>query len=194
MDMNQNHTINPLTEKQRTLIRRNIGLLKKYYLQQISKGLIPPFYHDEFLEILYEVFCTSAQQFNEETGFKFSTFAYRGLMFGKDKMMSIMARDLRKKKLNPIEELWKHEHTSFYRRTLIKHEKVAKFVDRVSLEERERVAVDLYFHERLSFAKVGKIMGLSPTTVSTIIGRAVSKMRAAAGREGKDMEDFIIRE
>ena len=168
----------PLSEKQQKLVSRNIGLLDKYYEKEIEKGEIPQGYEQEFYSILQERFCISAREFDEETGFKFSTFAHGGMVFGKEFI---------------IQSVQKRESLGVpsFERLVIQHEKVAEFIDTVELPEREREALDLHFNDNLSFNKAGKIMGVSGETVRTLVAKAIERIRKAAVKEGCEKRDFI---
>lgn len=192
-NMNKTTTMcNTLSEKQKKLVSRNMGLLNSYYNGEIQKGIIPRDHENEFFSILQERLCISAMKFDEETGFKFSTFAYGGFVFGKETFFQRLQRARGEALLNPIEELW--EPIVFHRGAFIRHEKIAEFVDNVPLTEKERFALNSYYYDRLSFNRVGKRMGISKETARTIVNRAVGKIKDVAMREHQEKEDFIIKD
>ncbi len=126
-----------LTEEQRKLITGNYGLLRRFINQILSNHKIPPHLSDEFISLMYWKFCISALKYDEELGFKFSTYAYGGFRFA--------LQELRKK--SPSEKyrvkLFNYSLTGFLDphediKNLIRREFLDNFVEKTDLIDKER--------------------------------------------------------
>lgn len=71
----------PLTEAQKKLIEENIRLPMHFIRESFKNDEVPRKVKDDFISDVLLNFCVSAMGYEEERGFKFSTFAHGGFNF-----------------------------------------------------------------------------------------------------------------
>ena len=174
-----------LDEKKRKLAEKNIGLVRKFYKKNIKNGKVPEYKKDDFLSDLNHKYCRSVLKYNEETGFKFSTFVYKGLNF------CLNDFNKEKKELNTI---------SFDREKGKKIEDKKNFVDKEllkfifkcsDLSDIEKKVLILYYYHNLSFIKIGEKYSYHKEKIRRIEKRAIRKLKKYSKKMGYNIEDFI---
>ena len=174
-----------LDDKKRKLAEKNIGLLRKFYKKNIKNGKVPENKKDDFLSDLNHKYCRSALKYNEETGFKFSTFANKSFNFclddftNKKELLNTISFDREKgKKIK--------DKKSFVDKELL------KFIFECSdLSDIEKKVLILYYYHNLSFIKIGEKYSYHKEKIRRIEKRAIRKLKKYSKKKGYNIEDFI---
>lgn len=177
----------PLSEEQRQLVIDNMGLLKKFYYDEVMKGYIPIHMHHEFKSDLMRRFCLSALKYDEDTGFKFSTFAYGGFRYC---VGDIKKKIIKNGRLSHLGDCQEDVADLEGPRLLIKR-RVIKFLEYVPISEREKNVISLCYLERLTLQEVGEILGVSKQRVGQIRVEAEDKIRIFVYKKEYEVEDFV---
>lgn len=197
-----------LSEEQKKLIIDNIGLLRGFYRDEISKRYIPGNRIDDFKSNLQRNFCRSALTYNEDLGFKFSTYAYGGFNFCVRDIKRVIARN---KKITTIgnfkDFFFENNNSKFYiterrliwdsinghSKTFVDTEKLVKLLEMASLSDREKKVVNLYYLERWTQEKLGKELGVCKERIRQIISDAITKIKLFINGKDYEIEDFVER-
>ena len=197
-----------LSEEQQKLISSNIGLLDAFYKNELGKGYIPDQKRDDFFSNLQQRFCSAALKYDKDAGFKFSTFAYGSFIFCVVDTKKKLFRDRKIKNAGIIEEFLtrRNDDTEFSSYgdkstwnsidgwdvdSIVNREEMIILIDKVSLSEKERAAVNFYYFENFTLLQTGKEMGLSRQRVKQLTSEAIVKVKRFVDRRDYEMEDFI---
>ena len=182
--------MNKLTDKQKKLITDNYGLVNKFVEDNIEESIVPQDLKDEFESDMHLKFCFSALKYNIKTGWKFSTYVYRGFDYGID--------DLAKKKekfdkIEYIDIINKDDLRALgYKESSLKFGVVDYLIDNTNLTLKERSMVEGYFYDKVSFSKLGKKYNMSKEGSRLIVNKALRKIKQTAINMNLEMEDFYL--
>ncbi len=186
-----------LSEEQQKLISKNMGLLDAFYKTEIGKGYIPDQKKDDFFSNLQQRFCNAALKYNEDAGFKFSTFAYGSFIFCAAEMKKKLFRD-RKVFTGNDKKFVSYGKKSVWNSingwdvdSVINYEKVVNLVNKVPLSEKERTVINFYYFEGLTLLETGKKLGLSRQRIKQITLEAIYKIKRFADRRDYRIGDFV---
>jgi len=157
------------------------------------EGSIPYYLRDDFVSDLALRFCTSAIKFDEEMGFKFSTYAYGGFY--------LCCRDIRTKykllyqKNNFLsqDDVWDFLNSTSVDVEDFEEEVLFDIINKAKLNEREMMILRGHYLEGRSMAKVGREIGLSRERISQILKGVLRKIRRVASIEKLSLVDFYRR-
>ncbi len=195
-----------LSEEQKKLVIDNIGLLRGFYRDEISKGYIPGNRIDDFKSDLQRNFCKSALTYNEDLGFKFSTYAYGGFGFCVKDIKRIIARNKKTITTSNFKDfILEANDGKFYvtrrrlvwdsinghSKTFVDAEKIAELLEKASLSDREKKVINLYYLERWTQEKLGKELGICKERIRQIISEAITKIKVFVDSEDYEIEDFV---
>jgi RNA polymerase sigma factor (sigma-70 family) len=183
-----------LTEKQKKLIVRNRGLLSFFINQNIKNEDIPRYLEDEFISDSFLGFCYSALKFDEDKGFKFSTYACYGLRLSKKNVLNYKRNKISRTFYYPYLE---HSYVKNHGVDRIEQSRVDKtdlneFISTSNLDEKEIDMISSYFYQMLTFSQVGKLYGMSGEMARLIVRRALQKLRDKANQKMLGIEDFYV--
>jgi RNA polymerase sigma factor (sigma-70 family) len=176
-----------LTEPQRKLITDNYRLLRHFIGRSIKNKVVPRYLEHEFISKILLKFCISALKFDEELGYKFSTYAYRGFQLGLKDVLSY--ENTRFGQICYLEDVEQYE---------IECEKVDElrddffydFIDNIDLGSRDKSIMEDYYYEGLSFSKIGQKKNLTGEAVRLVVDRSLNKIRHMVHKRRLNMEDF----
>lgn len=178
---------NKLNDKKRKLAEKNIELLRKFYKKNIKNGKVPEHKKDDFLSDLNHKYCRSALKYNEETGFKFSTFANKSFNFCLDDFNNKEKKEL----LNTI-SFDKEKGKKIEDRKSFVDKELLKFIFECSdLSDIEKKVLILYYYHNLSFCKIGEKYSYHKEKIRRIEKRAIRKLKKYAKKMNYNIEDFI---
>jgi len=170
-----------LDKNKKKLAERNIGLIKNFYKKNIKN--IPDYKKEEFLSDLYYKYCRSALNYNEETGFKFSTFAYGGLNF--------CINNPDKKEIKTIPFDYKKGEKIKEEKKYVDKELLKNIFKKSKLSNIEKKILILYYYQDLSFIEIGERFNYHKEKVRRIRNRAIKKLIEYSDKRGFNIEDFI---
>jgi len=184
--------MNKLTNEQKKLITDNIGLLRNFIKETLRSQVIPRHLEDDFISEMNLKFCFSARKYNADTGFKFSTYAYRGFAFG---IRDVITRKNKAfNEANYVEKVDSYytdiDESDFDKRKSLQAEEVDNLVDGTELTSKERSMIEDYYYNKITFEKIGVKYNLSREGVRQIIKRALKKVRKKAENQKMEIEDF----
>ncbi len=179
-----------LTKEQQKLIIDNYGLLKNFINKSINNKDVPENLRDEFISEMLLKFCLSASKFDESSGFKFSTYAYKGFEFG--------LKDIFRKREKKRDYCFTDVDYENIERYDVKQDNLhgleistlQDFVDSIKLKTKEKSIIEDYYYSDLSLAGIGKKHNLSKEGVRLIIKKVLKKLKFAADKNKLYMEDF----
>ena len=177
---------NKLTVEQQKLITNNYGLLRGFINKSIDNKDIPQHLIDEFISDMFYKFCISALKFEEDSGFKFSTYAYGGFRFGVKEILQ-----KKEKRLDFSDNYDKIGND-------IEHEDVPNletdvlydFIEKSELELREKSMIEDYYYDNLSMIKISEKHEMTKENVRLILKKAVRKLKFTAIDKKIHIEDF----
>ena len=178
-----------LTEEQRKLITANYPLLLSYYKKLKDSGTVPVFLQPELLSNLHLGFCISAMKYDEDYGCKFSTYVYGGFDYWKDSFFQQYVKELKEKQLQS-EESQVEIRKKVDERKYVRVDDVYDFLNKSELSFREKVIVMDYYFEGLTLQEVGRKYGVHGATISSVLRKALKKLKRVMDRKGLTMEDF----
>lgn len=176
-----------LTNKQRKLITDNHKLLDDYIEHVIRKQIIPKRMEDDFISDMYLKFCFSALKYDINTGFKFSTYVYRGFDFGIKDIITTKKKKF--DRITYIDEI-NDDHLSHKKEVSLKAEEVDNFINDAKLTSREKSMLEDYYYDRITFSKLGKKYNISKETARLFVKRVVKKLKIRAKNQKIEFEDF----
>ena len=176
-----------LTEKQQKLITDNYRLLWSFIHKTIENGEVPKHLEDDFISDMFFKFCLSALKFSEESGFKFSTYAYGGFKFGLHNILMY--------KKNKFGRLYYFENIDEYKLKYKKIDKLEsdslhKFIDDVDLDQRDKSIIKDYSYEGLTFKDIGQKLNMSAEAVRMRFKKSLKKIKRVASLKRLKFEDF----
>ena len=174
-----------LDEKKRKLVERNIGLVRTFCKKSIKNGKVPVHKKEEFLSDLNYRYCKSALKYNEEMGFKFSTFAYGGFNFCIDDLK----RNRKKVDTVPFDEE-KGERIED-KNNIVDKELLKIFFKDSNLSNIEKRVLILYYYNNLSFSKIGEKYSYNKEKVRRIRNKTIKKLIKYSKKKDFKIEDFI---
>ena len=206
---NEKNNTNILTEKQRKLISDNWGLLKSFYKKEIDKGYIPSYKKEEFFGQLQKRFCSSASNYEEGRGFKFSTYVYGGFGFCVKEIKKSIVKDRGVAHLGILQDVIlsdqnikdgsvKSQMSSIWNSingwknsSNISHKEIVDLINRTPLSDREKKAVNAYYIDGCSLAQIGKKMGVCKERIRQILLESCIKIKVFIKQKGYERSDFI---
>ena len=171
---------NVLTEEQKKLIIKNYPLVNNFIKKSIETNNIPSFLIDDFISNTLWRFCIATLKFEEDRGFKFSTYAYGGFNFSLKKTLT----EKNKKRYNvDIDEKVEAE-------VEFEYGFLEEFIKECDLKERELNIIIDRFYDKFTLSDIGKKYGFSRQYANIIIPKILKKMHRKAISKNLDMSDF----
>ena len=168
-----------LSEEQRKLIEDNYCLVEDFIEESIKENKIPDELVDEFVSETLWKFCISALKFEDELGFKFSTYAYGGFYFS---LKNILSKNNEKYENNLDKEI-KIE-------SKIEYDFLKEFINKCDLKEKELNVIEDRFYNNLTFKDIGKKYGFSKQYARVIVSKILKKIHKKAIADDLSMTDF----
>jgi RNA polymerase sigma factor (sigma-70 family) len=184
-----------LTEKQKKLIESNWNLLFSYYQKEKNYGSIPSFLDDVFKSDLYWNFCLSALKYDEELGYKFSTYAYGGFRFCSQRLCVEKKRFIKNNYVDDrtIKFLIKKQETAInHEEQYLDKNAILSLLDDTNFTSTEKLILITYFFENRTFSKIGDVFKLSRSRIQQILEIIKNKLRRSIVRKNLCLEDFYI--
>jgi RNA polymerase sigma factor (sigma-70 family) len=174
-----------LDDKKKKLAEKNIGLVRTFYEKSIKNGKVPLYKKREFLSNLNYNYCRSALKYNEEAGFKFSTFAYGGFNFCIDNLKK------NRERINSIsfdEEKGKKIED---KKNIVDKDLLKMVFKNSELSNIEKKVIISYYYHGLSFSEIGKRYSYNKEKVRRIKNNAIKKIIKYSKKKDLVIEDFI---
>lgn len=178
-----------LTSKQQKLVLNNYGLARDYIYKSFKNKFVSPIVKDEFISEVLWRFCVSACYYDETLGFKFSTFAYKGFMFG---LGSVLAENEKNAISSEGSDFLEKYEIELKNNPIVEDSFLKDFIDNSSLDSREKKMLRDHYLNNLSFRSLGENYNLSAEGSRLIIKKAVVKLKFEINRNKLSMEDFYI--
>lgn len=180
-----------LTNKQRKLITDNHKLLDDYIERIIRKQIIPKRMEDDFISDMYLKFCFSARNYDINTGFKFSTYAYRGFDFG---IIDIVTKKIEKfERIKYIDDDYMIAcNSDDNKNPTLQTEEMDSFINDAKLTSREKSMLEDYYYDKVTFSKLGKKYNIGKETARLFVKRVVKKLKIRAKNQKIEFEDFYV--
>ena len=185
-----------LTKKQQDLITDNKRLMNHFMYKKDRVRFIPPHLRDSFYSTLGWQFCLSALKYDEELGFKFSTYAYGGFNFCWKKILSWDNENYKKNNYHSNDRILSMEENSELSRSKergVRNEFLYSFLDKVKLTPRERMVIEDYYFGKTSLKDIGEYYGVSRSRMSQVLQRVIEKLKNAVETQQLDVGDFYGR-
>ncbi len=175
-----------LTVAQQKLIIDNYGLLKGFIKKSIANKDVPQHLLNEFISDMFYKFCISALKFREDSGFKFSTYAYGGFRFGVKEILQKKEKRLDiSNNYGSIDDNIEYEDMPSLEVDIL-----YDFIDKSELEKRERSMIEDYYCDNISMKKISEKHGITKEGVRLILKKTVRKLKFTAIDKKIHIEDF----
>ena len=175
-----------LTRTQQKLIIDNYELLRDFIDKSIANKDIPKHLLNEFISDMFYKFCISALKFREDSGFKFSTYAYGGFRFGVKEILQKKEKSLDiSNNYGNIDDNITHENIPD-----LEIDVLYDFIDKSKLKLREKSMIEDYYYNNLSMKKISEKHKISKEGVRLILKKAVRKLKFTAIDKKIHIEDF----
>ena len=189
-----------LTEEQKKLVEESLPLVWWYINKQVlAKGTIQSHEIDECSGHLIWYLCMAAESFKSEYGFKFSTYAIRGLRSGLCRYLDLRNRHWEREVLTDytvradgdtegfvVEPEYIEESGSSISWSDLKF--LFKMIDMTPMEEQ---VIFLHYEQKQTYREIGEILGYSRQRIDQIHQNIVLRLRDVVKKRELVMEDFI---
>ena len=183
-----------MTENQQELVSKNVNLMYSFMKNKYDAGVIPYYIADDFTSDLGLRFCSSAMKYDDETGFKFSTYAYGGFemccrdiccrkisMYNRNNFIS---QDFATSLMDSVPDV---------ELKFVEEGALWSLIHKTELTERELLILKSYYIEGKSMPMIGREIGLCKERISQIRKESLLKIKKMASIEGLSLSDFYER-
>lgn len=179
-----------MTKKQQDLVDKNVRMMYSFIRTKTDSGVIPHYLEDDFISDMALRFCNSAMKFDDNLGFKFSTYAYGAF--------HMCYKDIKSRKnyLYEKNNFISHDIVlDFLERTSADTKYIGEgilkeMIDKANLSVKESIILQNYFFDSMSMAAIGRERGVTRECISQVIKRILKKLRNVACSEDLSMMDF----
>lgn len=186
-----------MTKKQRKLVTDNLALMKYFVGRKRMTNKIPRYLEDDFISDAALRFCISAIKYDEEMGYKFSTYAYGGFKICWDKFKTTTKDRYERENFcstKTVELMIDKLLNDSPRKRYFDRDALCFVIDKANLTWQEmRVIQDYYFGD-YSMSGVGKIFAVTRERIRQIIQKALSKLKRSMDANKLTFEDFYVKE
>lgn len=181
-----------LSTKQQEFVKNNYYLIQAFLERDSQASILSIEAKEDLLSYLHLSICSSAMKFEEERGFKPSTYIWGGFSLA---LSHYFEDKKRERRLLTIEYEENSEIVEKYINKKCKYiasEKIYDLICKVDLKDIERRIVDMYYGEsNLSYFEISQKIGMSKENVRKIMNKAISKIRFYIISCGIGISDFI---
>ena len=177
-----------LTKERQKLVTNNYKLLMSF-VANINERNVPEYLEDELISDVFFRFCISAARYKEESGFKFSTYAYYG--FG------IALKNVFTNKKNKIDRMYYSSEMVAEQALEVKKDKVLEysifdnFLDSVGLDTKDRSIIEDYY-KKISRKEMCKKYKLCREAIRLRVKKSLKKIREKVIEQNLDIKDFYL--
>lgn len=189
-----------LTEKQKQLAADNFPLVWWFIDQNLlRKNIIQNEEIDECAGHLIWHLCMSAENFKPEKGFKFSTYAKKGMLCGTHRYLSLKKRFREREILTDFTMVRKESHSQIVvdleyvpqREGDVKWEDLEYIFGFIEMTPVEEQIMFFYYKQGYTFQKVGNLVGYSGENIRLIAAKVINKLKEVVQKNNLEIEDFI---
>jgi hypothetical protein len=177
-----------LTEKQKELADKNYKLVKNFINVNLNQQEIPTCMREEFISDILWRFCISASKFEEDRGFKFSTFAKGGFSMGKRDILGRKIRAFKKHGFVPEKNIDKNEAKKEYEE--VNGELLQHLIDNDKLTQLEKDMLSDYYINDFTLAQLGKKYHFTREWCRLVIKKGLQKLQKVIKEKKMQIEDF----
>lgn len=186
-----------MTKKQQELVTSNLALMRWFVGLRVKGNQIPRYLEDDFISNAALSFCVSAIKYDEDLGYKFSTYACGGFKMGWKTLNGIVKDKYEKENFCSIEMIESIIDRLLENAPRTRHfdrEIFCRVINKANLSWREMRVLEDYYFGNLSMAAIGKSFAITRERIRQIKRKLLAKLKRSAKVNRLTFEDFYVRE
>jgi len=177
-----------LTTEQQKLAANNYRLVADFVKKSIETYKIPFSLRDDFVSNSSWRLCISALKFEEDRGFKFSTFAYGGFKFS---LQAALSETLKYKEEMVDEYDEETEEDDWVdTRHEFRYDFLNEFIENSTLKEREKRIITDRYCNNMTLSDIGEKYGFTKQNANYIIPKIIDRLKKNVIHDDLEMDDF----